>query len=703
MDHSTTPPSERAVQDFILVLAPTTGDAALSRSLLAEARFEARVYTDVGDFCRAYDDGVGALLLTEDLMAKGSELTCLLELLHAQPTWSDVPILMLTDRGADSPAALSAMELLGNVIVLERPVRITTLVSALRTALKARRRQYELRDQIEALSRSVAERAVASDELRKHTHRLRLLWEAASVLLTSEEPDAMLRGLFHRIARDLGVDLCLNYMVDESGENLRLESSMGLTEDDARRMETLKFGQAVCGTVALQRRPITATFVQQSNDPLVQVFKGLGVRSYTSNPLLADERLLGTLAFGSRTRDRFTVEEIEFTKTICQYVSTAYERARLVRSLRDGDRHKDEFLATLAHELRNPLAPIRNGLQVLRLAMHDPAAVEQALTMMERQLGQMIRLIDDLLDLNRISRGKIELKQERIDLAEVVNRAVETSRPLIDSRNHTLTVEPPEGATFVRGDAARLAQVFANLLNNAAKYTEPGGQIRFAVRRRDGEVEASIRDDGVGISREMLPHVFDLFAQADGSLQRSQGGLGIGLTLVKKLVELHGGEVEARSEGLGRGTEIVVRLPRVQGTSVSNVIDAQQPGVAAPHSQLRILVADDNRDSADTLAMMLQIIGNDVRTGHDGAEAIETAETFRPDVVLLDLGMPNVNGFDACRAIRSRPWARRAVIIAMTGWGQEEDRRKTRDAGFDHHLVKPVDPAGLMKLLAELH
>jgi CheY-like chemotaxis protein len=321
--------------------------------------------------------------------------------------------------------------------------------------------------------------------------------------------------------------------------------------------------------------------------------------------------------------------------------------------------------------------------------------------MMERQLGQMVHLVDDLLDLSRISRGKIELRKERVELARVVQQAVETSRPAVEQAGHALAVALPPGSLYVDADVTRLAQVFSNLLNNAAKYTDRGGHIELAVRREGGEAVVSVADDGVGIPAAMLPRVFEMFTQVDRNLERAQGGLGIGLSIVKRLVEMHGGTVEARSGGQGMGSEFVVRLPAVAPEAAAG---RWVEGAAGSVSGVRrrILVVDDNRDSAESLAMMLTLMGNDTRTAHDGLEALESAPAFVPDVILMDIGMPRLNGFDTARRIRSEPWGRGGVLVALTGWGQEEDRRKSREAGFDHHLTKPVDPARLEKLLAEL-
>jgi len=374
------------------------------------------------------------------------------------------------------------------------------------------------------------------------------------------------------------------------------------------------------------------------------------------------------------------------------------ERERLVARLREQDQHKDEFLATLAHELRNPLAPIRNGLQILRLARGDTEKTETVRLMMERQVGQMVHLIDDLLDLSRISRGKIDLRRERIELARVIERAIETSRPAIENAGHELVIELPPEAIYVDADLTRLTQVFSNLLNNAAKFTKHGGRVRLTARPIDAVAVVSVTDNGVGIPTHMLSRVFEMFTQVDGNLERSQGGLGIGLSIVQQLVQMHGGSVEARSGGLGKGCEFVVRLPLA--LSLVGHKPADDANSARPSASLRILVADDNFDSAKSLAMLLTLEGHETRTAHDGLEALDVAATFRPDAILLDIGMPKLNGYEVCRRLRQLAWGKSIVVIALTGWGQDEDKRRSLEAGVDSHLIKPVDHAALNKLLA---
>jgi PAS domain S-box-containing protein len=371
---------------------------------------------------------------------------------------------------------------------------------------------------------------------------------------------------------------------------------------------------------------------------------------------------------------------------------------RYAEALTEADRRKDEFLATLAHELRNPLVPLRNGLEILRMAGDNPAGVEALRVMMKRQVDLMVRLIDDLLDLSRISRGKIELRRKPMQLADVLRQAVEIGRAAIEEAGHRFSVEVPPDPILVNADAARLAQVFANLLNNAAKFTENGRQIALTVEPALDEVFVTVRDNGIGIPANMLDKIFDMFIQVDRSLERSQGGLGIGLSLVRELVQLHGGSVQAKSDGDGRGSEFVVRLPIA--CLAHEVPPVSVPKRVAMTGRRRILVVDDNRDAATSLAMMLEFMGNETRSSYDGLEALDTAEEFRPDIILLDIGMPKMNGHEACRRIRRQTWGKDVVLVAITGWGQEDDRRRSREAGFDFHVVKPVESAALEELLS---
>ena len=400
------------------------------------------------------------------------------------------------------------------------------------------------------------------------------------------------------------------------------------------------------------------------------------------------------------------------------------ERARVELALKEADRHKDEFLAMLAHELRNPLAPIYNAVQLMR---RNPVADPQlawSRDVIDRQVAHLSRLVDDLLDVSRITRGKINLTKEPLGISDLIARAVETTHPLVVERAHDLAVEVPDEPLKVFGDPTRLTQALGNILSNAAKYTERGGRIMVAARRDGAEVTIRVRDTGEGIPADLLPVIFNLFTQLDRTSGHAQGGLGIGLSLVRKLVEMHGGSVSAHSDGVGKGSEFVIRLPlhveleenpdetAPNGRSESERSDARagsvkRPVVADGHDagepvKRRILLADDNSDALESLATLLQLGGHDVVTASNGALALECAERHKPEVMLLDIGMPMLDGYEVARRVRVQPWGRQITLVALTGWGQDSDRRRSREAGFDSHLVKPLDIDKLTELLAKL-
>ena len=440
-------------------------------------------------------------------------------------------------------------------------------------------------------------------------------------------------------------------------------------------------------------------------------------------PVKLGEEVVGVVQVMCDRPNAYTPEHLSIMKSLVAPMAVALqnadlyaranreivERARIEGALKrsegmllEADRRKDEFLATLAHELRNPLAPIRTAVALLRSGEPDPDKLTYCQDVIERQAGHMARLLDDLLDVSRVSRGTLRLRRERVEVADVIRHATEASHPLIVAGGHHLTTMLNGDSIVLHADPTRLAQVISNLLNNAARYSEPGSKIRLTVERDDEHAVIRVRDNGVGMRPEMLTRIFEPFFQIDQSLDQSQGGLGIGLTLVKQIVEIHGGTVCAASEGLGKGCEFTVRLPVARSANApvaGRPEDEVEVGMATPRS--RILVVDDLRDSADSLAMMLRAKGHDVRTAYDGYEAVEVALQYRPDVVLLDIGMPRLNGYDAARLIREQSGGDSPMLIAVTGWGHDENRLRTKEAGFDHHLVKPVEPAVLTKLLAE--
>lgn len=671
-----------------ILLADDNADMREYLRRLMDGAYEVVAVADGEAALKAAQEQNFDLVLT-DIMMPRLDGAGLLKALRADQRTQSTPVILLSARAGEE-SRIEGLEA-GADDYLVKPFSARELLARVESSLKLSRLRRE-----EDVRRRRAELSIA-----KQNERLTLLWEAAGVLLSTDDPDAMLSSLFDKIREILDLDVYFNFMVNESADALRLVSYAGIPEDVANSISRLEFGAAVCGRVAVRQEPIIATHIQQSEEEMVQLVKGFGVRAYACNPLMAGGHVLGTLSFASRKRDYFEQEEIEFLETISKYVTAAYERLRLIEKLRDQDRHKDEFLATLAHELRNPLAPMHNGLQLIRLASTNPDTLEQARSMMERQLHQMKRLVDDLLDVSRISRNKLDLRMELTELANVVSSAVETSRPLLEAADQKLTISLPAQPVYVNADSVRLAQAFSNLLNNAAKYSERGSRIWFGVDLEDKEVVVSVRDNGIGIPADQLPTIFDIFVQVDRSLERSQGGLGVGLTLVKQLVQMHNGRVEVHSEGPGKGSEFVVRLPLVarpeKRSPLRETVTLPSPG----NGRRRVLVVDDNLDSAESLSMMIQLLGHEVSAAHDGHEAVEEAKRFKPEVAFLDLGMPRMNGYDAARLIRQQPECADIVLVALTGWGQEEDKRRSQEAGFDVHMVKPIDFDALQKLLSQ--
>lgn len=434
---------------------------------------------------------------------------------------------------------------------------------------------------------------------------------------------------------------------------------------------------------------------------LLGIIRELGLRSYIGVPLSVRGKAIGVITFiSAESGRRYDATDLSAAEELARRAAITLQNAQLFEAVREADRRKDEFLATLAHELRNPLAPIRNTLYLLKTLGPAGANLDQAIEMMERQVHHLIRLVDDLLDVSRVMRGKIELRPADVDLSAIARNAIETAQPLFNSRSISFNSSLPDRPVWVRADSVRLGQVFSNLLTNAAKYTEPGGTVNFAIEAVGDQAIIRVRDSGVGIAPEMVGKIFDLFVQADTSTAKSHGGLGIGLTLVRSLVDKHGGTVVAKSEGLGAGSEFIVSLPLLRKTEELPVRADAPKLEAAPTPHRRILVVDDHSDAADSLVQLLRVEGHEVRIARSGSEAVLAATSDPPEVILLDLGMPGMDGYEAARWIRADPAARNATIIAVTGWGQEEDRRRTREAGFNYHLVKPVDLDQLRELLA---
>ena len=636
------------------------------------------------------------------------------------------PIIFITAFGDEMHSAQGYS--LGAVDYIYSPVVPEILRTKVGVFVDLYKKTQQVKRQAEervALAREQAARAAAEEA----TRRSAFLAEASKVLTRSLDYDATLRGLARVSVPALGDLAAVTVVDDRSGswetliawddpaDGAPREASVGEAGLDPALRETirrvLESGHSE-SLPELPRRP------DEDGEPSATPGTGLIIEGTSVEvggamtiPLEARGRALGavTLIAGHSGR-RFGPEDRTLAEDLAARAAIAIDNARLYRAIREDDRRKNEFLAMLAHELRNPLAPIRNAVEIIqRLGLKD-GDLGWAGDVIARQVEQMVRLVDDLLDISRITGGKIQLRKEPIDVASVVTHALETSRPLIGARNHTLSVDLPREPVWIEADRARLSQVLANVLNNAAKYTGDGGEIALAVDREGHEAVFRVRDSGIGIPPEMLSQVFDLFTQVDRSLDRSEGGLGIGLTLVRRLIEMHGGSAHARSEGPGRGSEFILRLPALPEVGLR--IDGHRPSPAGAGlrdgepagdrdrrgtSPFRILIVDDNADSARSLARLLRLSGHEVNTAGDGPGALREIEATHPDFVLLDIGLPGMDGYEVARSIREGRDSGRPVLVAVTGYGQEEDRRRSREAGFDYHFVKPVELDTLFSLL----
>jgi len=442
----------------------------------------------------------------------------------------------------------------------------------------------------------------------------------------------------------------------------------------------------------------------------IDAYQQIGVRSFVAIPLLREGRMVSSLVVAAQEARSWSEGEVALAKAVAERTWLAVEKLRLdaalrqsEEALREADKRKDEFLATLAHELRNPLALMRNVVNLIQIPGSSEGELRWGRDILDRQVNYLTRLTDDLFDVSRITRQKLELQKERVDLREIVNAAVESSRPSIDERGHEFAVTLPRQAIYIEADRVRLTQVLMNLLTNAAKYTPKPGEISLNVEPAGGQVLVRVKDTGVGLSAESLAHVFDMFYQVDRSYARSEGGLGLGLTLVRQLVEMHGGTIEARSPGINQGSEFVVRLPILSDQNITKPVPLPRDQAKIPSEAVRrILVADDFPESANALAKLLRSDGNEVQVAEDGFEALDAAARFRPHVVVLDIAMPKLNGYDAARIIREQPWGKDMILIAMTGWGQQQDRRRAKESGFDAHLTKPVKYEAFLEALDQL-
>jgi two-component system CheB/CheR fusion protein len=650
------------------VLIASEKDGECCRALLTQAGIHWEECPDLGRLCHALEEGAAVALLAEEWV-DSPQIACLLALLERQPTWSDLPILILA-RGADAMGADFDARRLGNVALLERPLRTAALLTALRTALRSRRRQYQLREHLK-------QREEAEGALRESEARLRFSLDAGGLGFWQHDlgTDALICS-----------DLCKAHFGRSPGEPLSHEEVLGSVhpEDLDRVRKAIRRAILDGQGYVLEYRVIWP-------DGSTHWVMVRGRASYDVAGKAVDTH--GVTLDITERRDAETRQEEQA------------ERLRLLsESLRETARRKDEFLAMLAHELRNPLSPMVNAVEVMRSRAGREQG-ERARDVLERQVHHMSRLVDDLLDVSRINSGKITLKKERLDLVEAVKRAIETVRGFAEAPGHTLEVSLPAEPVWVDVDPVRLEQVVTNLLNNAAKYTEPGGHIWVALETDGASARMRVRDTGIGIPPSLLGQVFDLFTQGERGLDRSQGGLGLGLTLVRNLVRLHGGTVEAFSDGPGQGSEFRVTLPLAPApeavASLLPVTPVQMRAVPTVNGSgsRRLLVVDDNRDSAETLADLARIWGFEVDTAYDGLAALERAGEWQPALVFLDIGMPGLNGYEVARQLRQDRRFDATTLVALTGYGQEEDIERSRAAGFDHHLVKPVDLDKLEALL----
>jgi signal transduction histidine kinase len=614
------------------------------------------------------------------------------------------PIIIMTGQ-ADRELDFAAMKAGAADYLVKGQIDAPGLERLLRYALQQKRNELELENRVRERTSELAQ---ANGSLRRWSDQLQELARLSALLNTAHDIGSVLGFVTQTVREIIGAHAALTRIVFDTQERSQLISTSWSDKLARWRQPPSRFGtQALDNLVCSGNRARRFTHealaaMPEYATPGVDRSTVPPMRGWLAAPLIGrDGGNLGLIQLSDRYEDEFTATDETLLLQVAQTTSVALENARLYQDLRERDRRKDEFLAMLAHELRNPLAPIRNAVQILELAGTKDVHVVAARDLIGRQVMHLVRLVDDLLDVSRITRGKINLVKEPVEIARVVAVAVESCRPIIDERRHTLEVVLPPTAVLVEADLTRLAQVILNLLNNAAKYTDEGGRIRLSVTVETNQVAISVRDNGTGISAEMLPTIFDVFTQVDRTLDRSQGGLGLGLTLVRRLTEMHGGRVEAHSAGPGKGSEFIVRLPLLNEQSMDEAKpssrDGQPRGVRGPRR--RILIVDDNRDSAESLAMLLRVRGHDVRTAYDGRQGLVVADEYRPGVLILDIGLPGLDGYTIARALRGQPAFRDALLIALTGYGAEEDRRACYRSGFDAHLVKPVDLVPLLGLL----
>jgi PAS domain S-box-containing protein len=538
------------------------------------------------------------------------------------------------------------------------------------------------------------------------------LLDVGECIRFATDPDEMMWAIAVALGEHLGAGRCTFAEIDVEHQRLTVQrdyhrhapSLAGSYSLKPFNPTLLEAGKAARTVVVNDTESDERTAANEKN------FAAVGIKAFLAAPLLRDEQLVSSLLLASSAPRAWSERAVALVNAVAERTWLAAERLRLDHALRqseaalrEADRRKDEFLATLAHELRNPLGLIRNVVSLLQSPGSTDSETQWGRNIIEKQVTYLTRLTDDLFDISRITRDQLELRKEEVQLAEIINGAVEASQPLMQQRGHEFTLNMLPEPIYLWADHIRLTQAIMNLLNNAAKYTPNSGRIGLTVQQQKEHVVISIKDTGIGIAANDLDRVFDLFFQVDRSFARAEGGLGLGLTLVSRLIALHGGTVQVRSSGLNQGSEFVVRLPVLATPAAVVSHGNENENIAIPaNGKRRVLVADDFPESAQLLARLLRQDGNEVRVALDGSEAVETARQFQPDIVLLDIAMPKLNGYEAAAQIRQQPWGKKAILIALTGWGQQQDRRRTKDAGFDVHLTKPVNYQAIAKLLKDL-
>jgi signal transduction histidine kinase/DNA-binding response OmpR family regulator len=620
-----------------------------------------------------------------------------------------LPIIFLTAYSRSETNVAEAYSL-GAVDFIQKPIMPEILRAKVSVFLELWKKGEESKRQAELLRQSEQREHArkmerARQELEKKwferaNERLQFLSEAATRLLL-EAPEQNISPILARLIDHFGIDVQLEYRLDDDQNHVLLSGEAGLDEPVPNEIGRLSIFGNIIGRVAREHVRYVESDLEQPpelDDPLEE---HLGVRTIACFPIATAQRLHRIVVLGSRQKKLLGTDEVASIQLLCDQMAAALDRAQLVTELREAHQRKDEFLAMLGHELRNPLAPIMNSLDLFRKRVGTDAVVQRALVASERQVRHIVRLVDDLLDVSRITRGKVALKKERIELSTVIEQVRHACEYIIEERHHHLTISLPSEQLFIDADPNRLAQVLANLLHNAAKYTEPGGEITLAAEVRGEQLAISVKDNGIGIPPQMLDKIFDVFVQVEPTADRSRGGLGLGLSLVRHLIQMHNGTVDVQSAGAGLGSEFTVKLPLVaqitRDLEVQKVVELERP-----IRELSIVLIEDNADIRETLRDILELRGHTVAVAKDGYDGVKKVLAVLPDIALVDIGLPGFDGYQVADAIRRSDLGKNIRLVALTGYGALDDRRRALDAGFDEHLVKPLSPEQLERTLSNL-